>query len=339
MQYDTKILNATDAVPLGARLISEGEVVAFATETVYGLGADACNEAAVSRIFEIKGRPQDNPLIVHICDKEHVKLLCRNISPTAHKIMDAFFPGAFTAVLAANDVIPKSVRAGLDTLAIRMPAHEHTRRIISLSGKYIAAPSANISGRPSPTNAQDVYSDLQGKIPLILDGGSCKFGVESTVCDLTGEVPIILRPGAVTREMISQICPTVKLAPGVLKHTTDVALSPGMKYTHYSPVAQVYVVRQDEQSTLANKVKMLYDMFVKRGNSPVIFSTSNESYPHLKVRLLGADPASVANRVFSALRRADADGFDTVLFESLPEEGMGLAVMNRVLRSAGFKVL
>ncbi len=339
MKYETQILGVDEGISLASDLIKAGEVVAFPTETVYGLGADATNESAVSKIFEIKGRPQDNPLIVHICDISHVKILCRDISDTAYKLMEKFFPGAFTAVLKASDVIPKSVRANLDTVAIRMPANKHTLEIIKNSKTFVAAPSANISGRPSPTNAQDVFFDLNTKIPLILDGGECEFGVESTVCDLTKDVPVILRPGGVTREMLESVCGKVAIAKGVLKHTSGIVLSPGMKYTHYSPNAQVYVIKEDEQTPLAKKIKMLYDSFTKQGKSPVIFCTQGEPYEHRNVRVLGKDAKEVAKRVFSALRRADESGFDTVLFEDLGKEGMGLAVMNRILRSAGFKVL
>ncbi len=339
MKYETTIKPVSEGISLAANLIKNGQVVAFPTETVYGLGADATNEDAVSQIFKIKGRPQDNPLIVHICDIGDVNLLCEDISDMALRLMRAFFPGAFTAVLKASPLIPKSVRANLDTVAIRIPANAHTLQIIKESGTFVAAPSANISGRPSPTNAQDVFTDLGGKIPLILDGGECEFGVESTVCDLTKDAPVILRPGAVTREMIAKICPHVRIAKGVLKHTSGVVLSPGMKYTHYSPNADVFVVKADAESVLAKKINMLYDSFTNQGKKPIIFCTEGEPYAKKNVRVLGKDAEQVAKSVFSALRRADENGFDTVLFEDLDEKGMGLAVMNRILRSAGFKVL
>ncbi len=340
MNYDTRIINVEKGVCEGARLIARGEIVAFPTETVYGLGADATNETAVARIFSVKGRPGDNPLIVHICDINQVEILARDISPVAKKLIDAFFPGAFTAVLKASDVIPKSVRGGLDTVAIRMPAHNYALELIKKSGTYIAAPSANASGRPSPTNARDVFADLQGKIPLILDGGDCAVGVESTVCDLTSS-PVILRPGGVTREMMERVCGEVSVAKGVLKHAEGRVRSPGMKYRHYSPKAKVYVVAVSDQTPLAKKLNLVYDEFTRSGNRPVIFATGVDAsaFEGRNLYALGQTPEQVAGRMFSALRRADDDGYDIVLFEDTSLSGMGLAVMNRILRSAGFSVL
>ncbi len=243
---------------LGAELIRNGELVAFPTETVYGLGANGMDGEAVNRIFEAKGRPNDNPLILHIAKKSDVKLLWAHVPKLANTLMDTFWPGPLTLIFKKADEVPYEVTAGLETVAVRMPSDETARLLIQKSGVPIAAPSANRSGRPSPTTAEHVLADMDGRIPLILDGGPCRYGVESTVLSLVGE-PTILRPGAVTREMLEAVIGPVRLAPSILNPLgeREVAASPGMKYKHYAPDAEVHVVEGDPKPA-AKRIRTLY---------------------------------------------------------------------------------
>ena len=240
----TELLKVNEeSVALGARLIREGELVGFPTETVYGLGANALDARAVAKIFEAKGRPQDNPLITHVACVEEIPPLVRAIPAAARKLMEAFWPGPMTLILPKADCIPDAVSAGLDTVGIRLPANADARRLIRASGCPIAAPSANRSGRPSPTTALHVLEDMDGRIPLILDGGACQVGVESSVIDATGEVPVILRPGGITPEMVERVLGHVRVDEHVMSplREGDVARSPGMKYKHYAPKAKAVI--------------------------------------------------------------------------------------------------
>ena len=227
-----------DSIALGAKLIREGELVGFPTETVYGLGANALDAEAVVKIFEAKGRPQDNPLITHVSCVEEIPPLVRAIPAAAKKLMEAFWPGPMTLILPKADCIPNAVSAGLDTVGIRLPSNADARALIRAAGRPIAAPSANRSGRPSPTTALHVLEDMDGRIPLILDGGACQVGVESSVIDATGDVPVILRPGGITPEMVERVLGHVRVDEHVMSplREGDVARSPGMKYKHYAPL-------------------------------------------------------------------------------------------------------
>lgn len=323
-----------------ADVLRQGGLVAFPTETVYGLGADACNGAAVSRIFAAKGRPGDNPLIVHVCAAGQAGEIAQ-ITPLAAKLMDAFWPGPFTAVLPSRGVVCREVTAGLGTVGVRMPAAGSARELIRRSGRLIAAPSANLSGRPSPTEAGHVLADFDGVVPIILDGGPADCGVESTVCDLTGEVPIILRPGGVTAEMIRQAAGEVQVARAVLEGLgkDEHAASPGMKYKHYAPKAKVWVVDGDSPNTIAKKLKAMYDSMQDEKCVILCADCRAGEYPGRNVMSIGADRAAIARNLFGALREADRQEYANVFFEAVSPDGMGLAIMNRIIRAAGFHIV
>ena len=325
----------------GAAIIRAGGLVASPTETVYGLGADGLNGTAVNRIFEAKGRPNDNPLILHVSKKEDAFSLWAGEPPFARKLMDTFWPGPLTLIYTRADAVPDEVTAGLSTVAVRMPDNEAARALIAASGVPIAAPSANLSGKPSPTTAEHVLQDMDGRIPLILDGGPCRYGVESTVLSLTG-TPTILRPGAVTKEMLAAVLGEVALAPSILAPLAEgeKAASPGMKYKHYAPNAQVLVV-VGEAEAAAGRLSDMYDRFSEQGKRVSIAATEEAMpfYGSRRCALLGTrkDPATLCSRLFGLLRDLDA-GADVILCEGIGTEGTGLAFMNRLLRSAGFRV-
>ena len=322
-----------------AQAIADGKLVIFPTETVYGLGADALNPEAVGNIFSAKGRPQDNPLIVHIADLDQLKLAAAEISPLAEKLMKAFWPGPFTAVLKKSDAIPDCVSAGLDTVGIRMPSSADARELIRRSGKMIAAPSANRSGRPSPTRASHCIEDMDGRVDVILAGDP----VESTVCDLTGDVPVILRPGGITAEMIEREAGCVEIANAVLNGLKDgeTAASPGMKYKHYSPNAKVTIVEADTCEALEFCINLLYDKDNREGRNPLILcsKTSEKLFGNRRTLAIGANEREIAHRFFDELRNADAAGIDRIYFEATSTTGIGLAVMNRAIRAAGFDII
>lgn len=325
-----------------ARIIKNGGVVAFPTETVYGLGADATNEKAVQKIFKAKGRPSDNPLIVHVPGVEEAARLVE-LTPLAKILLERFWPGPLTAVLRKTPVIPDTVTAGLKTAAVRMPDNRFALELIRRSGCPIAAPSANRSGSPSPTEARHVYDDLKGRIPLILDGGKAKVGLESTVCDLTGDIPVILRPGGVTFEMLKSAAGGAKLSPGLAMQYKDgdVPPSPGMKYAHYAPKAQVVVAYAPDSGTFAKRIKPVLALSKQTGMNTVLLCTQETAnhFEDEKIIVLGSikDIRSIARNLFSALRLSDEMGADRVYFEALPEKGIGLAVMNRIKRAAAHR--
>lgn len=324
---------------VGAELIQNGELVAFPTETVYGLGANGLDGEAVNRIFEAKGRPNDNPLILHIAKKSDVKDLWAHVPKLANTLMDTFWPGPLTMIFNKADQVPYEVTAGLETVAVRMPSDKTARLLIQKSGVPIAAPSANRSGRPSPTTAKHVLDDMDGRIPLILDGGACKYGVESTVLSLVGE-PTILRPGAVTREMLEAVIGPVRLAPSILEPLgeREVAASPGMKYKHYAPDAEVHVV-EGEPKPAAKRIRALYYAYEAEGKRVAILGTEQTmpSYRNLTAYSLGdrSEPETLCANLFVLLRDVGAE-VDVILAEGVDTKDTGLAFMNRLLRAAGF---
>ncbi len=326
----------------GAEIIKKGGLVAFPTETVYGLGANGLNGWAVAEIFAAKGRPADNPLILHVSRKSDVKPLWLRKPRHADILMDTFWPGPLTLIAPCSDLVPDEVTAGLDTVAIRMPADKTARLLIQKSGVPIAAPSANLSGRPSPTRAQDVLADLDGKIPLILDGGPCRYGVESTVLSLAG-APTILRPGAVTREMIGALIGEVRVSDSILAPLQEdvPAASPGMKYKHYAPDAQVICVRGAPRAA-AKKINELYRNAERERIACKIFATEQTKmfYNGKKYVILGDRNHSetLCANLFSALRDSDVQA-DLILAEGIETGDYGLAYMNRLLRAAGFQVI
>jgi L-threonylcarbamoyladenylate synthase len=344
--YDTQVVNAVRQEEAGtiqgAKLILSGELVAFPTETVYGLGANGLDGAAVSKIFLAKGRPTDNPLIEHIAKKSDVRKLWRRMPKQAQILMDTFWPGPLTLIAQKSDLVPAEVTAGLDTVAVRMPQNRTARALISKAGVPIAAPSANRSGRPSPTTAQHVLDDLKGRIPLIIDGGPCKYGVESTVLSLAGE-PTILRPGAVTREMLSALIGEAQVADSILQPMKEgeTAASPGMKYKHYAPNAEVVIVLGTPEQA-ARKINSLVREAEAEGKRCEIAATEQTKlyYKGKKHVVLGDrnEPVTLCANLFSALREMDEHA-DVIFAEGIEAKDEGLAYMNRLLRAAGFHVI
>lgn len=330
-----------EAIREAAELIRKGELVGMPTETVYGLGANALDEEAVKKIFAAKGRPGDNPLIVHVSCLAEIPPLVREIPDSAKRLMEAFWPGPMTLILPKSDLIPSAVSAGLDTVGIRLPASEAARELIRVSGCPIAAPSANRSGRPSPTTAQHVFEDMDGRIPMILDGGSSEVGVESSVIDATGDVPVILRPGGITPEMVEKVLGDVRVDEHVMSplHEGDVVRSPGMKYKHYAPKAKTVIYDGEAEAVIA-AICARYDEAERAGEVPAILGFDEHDFGSRTRISLGSvkRPQEAAARLFGALRELDERGETVALCEAVEATGIGLAVMNRMGRAAGFDI-
>lgn len=337
MKKDTVLLNDSgEDIAAAAELIRSGNVVAVPTETVYGLCADAANEEAVRAVFAAKGRPADNPLIVHLADFSEAERYTGLIPELAYKLAERFCPGPLTMVLPKNDRIPMITSGGLDTVGIRIPSHPVMHRIIQLSGCAVAAPSANISGLPSPTCAAHVMDDMNGRIAAVVDGGESRFGVESTVISFEGENSVrILRPGAVTREMLLEICEEVIIDPAILKELEEgsIAASPGMKYKHYSPRADVVIV----EGELDRFIDFISGKNAENVYS-LIFDGDAENFPYRYVTY-GADSEGQAHFLFQRLRELDEMGAEKVYVRAPSKKGVGLAVYNRLIRAAGFEVI
>ncbi|WP_295089274.1 L-threonylcarbamoyladenylate synthase [Ruminococcus sp.] len=317
-------------------LIRNGEIVGIPTETVYGLGADASNANAVRKIFEAKGRPADNPLIVHLADFSQAKDFTTYIPELAYELAERFCPGPLTIVLPKNKKIPMITSGGLDTIGIRIPSHPVMHRIIELSGRPIAAPSANTSGYPSPTLAEHVMRDMNGKIAAVVDGGCSEFGVESTVIAIEGKSSVrILRPGCVTKEMLSELCSEVIIDHAIL-HELEAgqkAASPGMKYKHYSPKANIIIVDSDLDSFIAYVGANINDDVYS-----LIFDKDKDLFPY-RYMTYGNDSSEQAHLLFQRLRELDDVGAGKVFVRAPKTEGVGLAVYNRLIRAAGFEVI
>ena len=323
-----------------SKLLSEGKTVIFPTETVYGLGANALDEDAVKKIYEAKGRPSDNPLIVHIYDKEEVYNLAENINEKAKTIMDKFWPGPITIILNKKDIVPYRTSGGLETVAIRMPSHLIAREIIKEAGVPIAAPSANISGRPSPTKADHVYEEMNGRVSGIVLGGDCNFGLESTVLDVTTENPMILRPGSITKEDLEKVIGEVLIDPSLeRKEDNKKAKAPGMKYTHYSPDADVYIVSGNREETIIKINSLVVENNEKGLKTGVMCLEQNKNSYKGEGVSLGSTLEEVGSNLFDVLRQMDKMNIDIVYSEEFPRDGVGQAIMNRLLKSAGYKTI
>lgn len=316
--------DSVEVIKQAAQIIKAGGLVAFPTETVYGLGANALSEEACGKIYKAKGRPGDNPLIVHINQGFELARLARDVPRGAQALMDAYSPGPLTVILPAR---PGVFAHGYgDTVAIRMPGGIVARLLIHHAGVPIAAPSANLSGRPSPTTAQHVLEDLDGKIDMLLDGGACKYGIESTVVDFTGDVPKVLRPGAITQEMIAEVIGKVAMAD-----LDEPAKSPGMRYRHYAPKAKVTLVEaKGEPATTATKILELLEL--SQAQKPVILIPTKDKalYGQAPIMPLGRRPEEIAAGIYSALRLCDQLGHDEIFVQGVEEIGIGVAVMNRL---------
>ncbi len=303
-----------------AKFIIKSDVVAFPTETVYGLGANSFDEAAVKKVFRLKGRPKDNPLIVHISNKKQLNLLASGLSKAANALIKKYFPGPLTVILKKNDIVPDIVTAGLDTVAVRMPSSKIAREFINLCGVPVAAPSANLSGAPSSTDFTHVLEDFGGKLSCILIGPKARYGLESTVVDCSGDIPLVLRPGIITLEELQKIDHRIKVKKGISK-----IKSPGTKYRHYSPKAKVIIVKHPPKNKL-NKSSA----YIGIQTLPPSFRNKLGKYLHCKTNL------EYAKSLFSFFRECDAGGIKIIYAEKVDEKGIGLAVMNR-LKKAAFK--
>lgn len=327
-----------------AEILKNGGLVAFPTETVYGLGADALDEKASAKIYAAKGRPSDNPLIVHIADKKDLEVLSCDVNDMAVKAAEAFWPGPLTMILKKKDIVPDSITGGLGTVAIRMPSHPVVARLIKTSGVYIAAPSANISGKPSPTKAEHVIHDMNGRINMIIADDTVDIGVESTIVDLSEDVPTILRPGFITKKQLEDVLGEVKVDPAVMGNVADgiVPKAPGMKYKHYSPDANVIIVTGDSDKVVG-KINELCELRRKEGKRVGVMTVSEDAgcYNADKVVDMGSrcDEALAAKNLFAALRSFDEDGIQYVYSESFPTDNVGQAVMNRLIKAAGHTII
>lgn len=331
METITKILKPDKGIELGAEIIKQGGLVAFPTETVYGLGGNALNSDTIKNIYEAKGRPSDNPLIVHLADINDITPLVKEFSEGNRAVAEAFMPGPITLLFPRGDAIPQVVTAGRDTVAIRIPKNPIAREFIRRAGVPIAAPSANRSTHISPTSAEHVYEDLKGRIPLIIDGGACEVGIESTVLDLTGDIPTILRPGAVTAEMLLTVIDKVKSFTGEVLSS---APAPGMKYKHYAP--QVDMAVSDDIVKLVKK----YDDLALKGLSPILL-IGNEYLSIVGSRRhidLGVSMTDICKNIYASLHAAEHES-DYILCYDFGREGLGGSIMNRVLKAASNNVL
>lgn len=340
-----KLSASPEEIQEAGRILRAGGLVAFPTETVYGLGANGLDGDACRGIYEAKGRPSDNPLILHVANRGMMDRVAEEIPLMAEKLLTAFTPGPITLILKKKSCVPESITGGLSTVGIRMPDHDAARAMIRAAGVPIAAPSANTSGRPSPTTAEAVYHDLKGKIPLILDGGPCHYGVESTIVDCTGKTAVILRPGAVTREMLEEVLGETELDPALVTEDT-VPRAPGMKYRHYAPKAPMTLVEVSSakmSETFLKEIERLQNAGKRVGiiASEETLAIIGDRVPKDLLVSYGRrrDLSIIAANIYEALRSFDDKSVDCLLAEGTSEEGLGLAIMNRLRKASGNQVI
>lgn len=325
------------------KVIRNGGTVAFPTETVYGLGANALDDEAVKKIFIAKGRPQDNPLIIHVSTKE-ISELVKDVPEVAQKIIDKFWPGPLTVILEKKDIIPNVTSANLNTIGIRMPNSEIALKLIELAERPIAAPSANISGRPSPTEVERCVEDLNGRVDYIIGGESSDIGVESTIVDCTVNPPLVLRPGGITLEMLKEINPEIELDKALKSKPNDdfKPKAPGMKYKHYAPNAHLKIIKGKNEKTI-EIINEIVENYIEKGNDVAILTTNENlnKFNNGKVISLGSenDLKEIAKNLFEALRKCDDLGVQYILCQGFEENGVGLAIMNRLNKAAGYDIL
>lgn len=333
---NTSNLNNNPVINKAANIIKQGGLVVFPTETVYGLGADALNEQALQKIYKAKGRPSDNPLIAHISNIDMLSILVSNISSKAYALIEAFWPGPLTLILPKKQCVPDLLTAGLATVAVRWPSHLIAQTLITQSGVPIAAPSANLSGKPSPTIAKHAATDLGDKVDLVIDGGACEIGVESTIVNISGQHPTLLRPGGVTKEDLEGVLGTSISVPTNNSAVDKPAMCPGTKYRHYAPFAQVTILRGCFEEMTQQAFRFVSNATF---GEVVIFSVDEHlgNYSSsLTVWSLGTltNLQTVCHNLFAYFRQADAQGFKYILVESFDTVGVGLAIMNRLERAA-----
>lgn len=330
--------NTEDAIKQAAKIIKNGGLLGIPTETVYGLGADCLNEQAVLHIFEAKGRPQDNPLIIHVPDSSWLTRYCENVPPEAYALAERFWPGPLTMILPRKPIVPLRTTGGLETVGVRCPNHPITLAIIRQAGVPIAAPSGNLSGRPSPTSAADMMEDMDGRIDAVFDGGECGVGVESSIIDLTCRPPRLLRAGGLPLEKLREVLGEVTVDPCITRLMTagEKPKAPGMKYRHYAPKAPVRVVCGSAEKSAEYILKN-----APKGAGIICFSEYADAFSGYTVHILGsqADKLSQAQRVFDALRRFDDTDVPCIFAQCPDEQGLGLAVANRLKKAAGFDVI
>lgn len=324
-----------------AEKIRNGETVIFPTETVYGLGANAMDEDAAKKIYLAKGRPSDNPLIVHISDIEEVDKIALEVGEKAKKAMENFWPGPLTIILKKKEIVPNVTSGGLSTVAIRMPSNKIANALIRESKTQIAAPSANISGRPSPTKAEHVVKEMSGRVSGIIMGGDCDFGLESTVVDFSDDKPMILRPGSITKEMLEEVLGEVSIDPSLSKKEDNIkAKAPGMKYKHYSPNAQVYIVKGGENNVITKMNELSRKNHAENRKTGIMcMSKDVDKFECDYVVDLGKDYNEVAANLFDALIKMDEAKMDIVYSVCFESRGVGQAIMNRLLKSAAYRII
>lgn len=331
------------ALKKATNILKNNGLVAFPTETVYGLGANALKNECVEKIYLAKGRPSDNPLIVHISRIDDVYKLAKNVPKLAIKLMQKFWPGALTIVLEKSDIIPEKTSGGLNTVAIRMPNNKIALALIENAGFPIAAPSANISGKPSPTDANHVFKDLNQKIDMILDGGKCDFGLESTVVEVLENEITILRPGNITKEMLEEICENVFIDSAILENnSTDIAKCPGMKYKHYSPKGNITIFKGNMKNVAEKILSILKEE--QEESLAIIFSEMLENYPEFeKYKFLNIgsikNETEIGKNLFSMLRKCDILNIRKIYIPYFNENGIGFAIMNRLKKAAGYNII
>lgn len=340
MENYLDLKNATDysKLKVAGEIIKNGGLVLFPTETVYGLGANGLDENAVKKIYKAKGRAQDNPLILHVSNFEMVSKIAQNISDIEYTLMKTFWPGPFTIILDRTEIVPDIVTAGLDTVGVRMPSGTIANKLISYAGVPIAAPSANVSGRPSGTNISDIFEELSDKVDYIVDGGECEVGLESTVVRVVDGVPNILRPGKISPEDIKRAVGIVKIDEHILKNieTDEKVLSPGMKYRHYAPKADCILVYSEDNEKMIKKIQEITQKYT---NPLVISCNENAKYYEAQNKILYGSKENlneIAQNIFKDLRKVDSFKPDIVIIEGVKKDGIGLAIMNRLIRACEY---
>ena len=339
----THTIEDNAVIDKAGKIIRSGGLVAFPTETVYGLGGDALNPEASGKIYAAKGRPSDNPLIIHICKLEDITKIVSDFPENARRLAEEFWPGPLTMVLPKADIVPKQTTGGLDTVAVRMPVDPTALAFIEAAGGYVAAPSANVSGRPSPTEAKYVVEDMNGRIEMILDDGDVEIGIESTIVDLTGEVPMLLRPGFITLTMLQDVLGHVGVDKTILDgDCLDKPKAPGMKYKHYAPKGELTIVT-GEADAVITRINEFAEEAISRGEKTGIIATDEtmEQYRAHSVKSAGkrSDEVSIARNLYRLLREFDDEEVTVIYSESFADGGIGQAVMNRLLKAAGHKIL